>query len=42
MEADIPIWRKPGYFYFALTRIATNCHQTLEPHRDRGRVGGRD
>jgi hypothetical protein len=21
MEADIPIWRKPGYFYFALTRI---------------------
>jgi hypothetical protein len=19
MEADIPIWRKPGYFYFALT-----------------------
>ena len=21
MEADISIWRKPGHFYFALTRI---------------------
>lgn len=24
MEADISIWRKPGHFYFALTRIAAN------------------
>ena len=25
MEADISIWRKPGHFYFALTRRWPKC-----------------
>jgi hypothetical protein len=28
MEADIPIWPKPGHFYFALTEVTATCRGT--------------
>jgi len=30
MEADISIWRKPGHFYFALTRTPITLSATFE------------
>jgi hypothetical protein len=46
MEADISIWRKPGHFYFALTRGETRgeseCGESEERVREwtRGVSGG--
>jgi hypothetical protein len=30
MEADISIWRKPGHFYFALTRVDTHLSKLVK------------
>jgi len=32
MEADISIWRKPGHFYFALTRMRGVQNPELSAH----------